>query len=129
MGAKLRTPIEIPRTSRHYGIERFQSEPRGNWVPLCREPSRLVLPVWNIGYCVVNYTINIQPHKGHLQTQIQAVQVHVLSSLNPSLISFSSFTFPGAPYQICLLFLAWLPCHFYLVVIEQQQLLMNNKVY
>ena len=51
----------------------------------------------------------------YLQTQIQADPV--LSSL----ISFSSLTFPGAPYRIFLLFLAWLPCHFYLDVIEQQQ--------
>ena len=29
--------------------------------------------------------------------------------------------FPGAPNRIFLLFLPWLPCHFYLVVIEQQQ--------
>ena len=41
----------------------------------------------------------------------------VISSTYPSLISFSSFTFPGIPYRI---FLRWLPCHFYLVVIEQQ---------
>ena len=40
-----------------------------------------------------------------------------LSSLYPSLISFSSFTFPGAPYRIFLLFLPWIPCHFHLVVI------------
>ena len=65
----------------------------------------------------------------HLQTQLQAVPV--LSSLYPSLISFSSFTFPGAPYRIFLLFLPWLPCQFYLVVIEQHQLLksQNNKKY
>ena len=51
----------------------------------------------------------------HLQTQLQAVPV--LSSLYPSRNSFSSFTFPGAPYRIFLPFLPWLPCHFYLVVI------------
>ena len=55
----------------------------------------------------------------HLQTQIQAVPV--LSFLYPSLISFSSTTFPGTPYRIFLRFLPWLPCHFYLVVIEQKQ--------
>ena len=55
----------------------------------------------------------------HLQTQLQAVLV--LSSLYASLISFSSFTFPGASYQIFLLFLPWLPCHFYLIVIEQNE--------
>ena len=49
------------------------------------------------------------------------IQVPVLSSLDPYHISFSSFTFPGAPYWIFLLFIPWLPCHFYLVVIEQQQ--------
>ena len=54
----------------------------------------------------------------HLQTQIQADPV--LSSLYPSLISFSYFTFPGAPYRIFPLFLPWLPCHIYLVVIEHK---------
>ena len=49
-----------------------------------------------------------------LQTQLQAVAV--LSSLFSSLISFSSFTFPDAPYQIFLLFLPWFPCHFNLVI-------------
>ena len=44
--------------------------------------------------------------------------VPVLSSLYPSFIYFLSFTFPGAPYWI---FFHFLPCHFYLVVIEQQQ--------
>jgi len=39
-----------------------------------------------------------------------------------SLISFLSFTFPGAPYRIFLLFLPWLPSHFNLVVIEQQHM-------
>ena len=38
-----------------------------------------------------------------------------------SYISFSSFTFPGTAYRILLPFLPWLPCHFYLVIIEQQQ--------
>ena len=47
----------------------------------------------------------------HLQTQLQAVSV--LSSLYPSLISFSSFKFPGASCRIFLPFLPWLPCHFY----------------
>ena len=32
-----------------------------------------------------------------------------------SYLSFSSFTFPGAPYRIFLMFLLWLPCHIYLV--------------
>ena len=39
------------------------------------------------------------------------------STTGGSLISFPSFTFPGTPYRIFLLFLPWLPCHFYLVVI------------
>jgi len=65
-------------------------------------------------------TLLLLPHKGpHFQTQIQAVSV--LYSLCFSVISFSSFTFPGALYRIFLLFLPWLPCHFYFVVIEQQQ--------
>ena len=34
----------------------------------------------------------------------------------------SSFAFPGASsYQVFLLFLPWLPCHFYLVAIKQRQ--------
>ena len=32
-------------------------------------------------------------------------------------VKISSFTFPGAPYLIFLLFIPWLPCNFYLVVI------------
>ena len=55
----------------------------------------------------------------HLQTQLQVVPI--LSSLCPSLISFSSFTFTGASYRIFLLFLPWIPCHFYHVFIEKQQ--------
>ena len=31
-----------------------------------------------------------------------------------------TFTFAGAPYRIFFLFLLWFPCHFYLLVIEQQ---------
>ena len=42
------------------------------------------------------------------------------SRLPFSYIFFSSFTFPDAPYRIFLLFLPWIPCYFYLVVIEQQ---------
>ena len=43
------------------------------------------------------------------------------SRLTFSYISSSSFTFPGAPYRIFLLFPPWLPCHLYPVVLEQQQ--------
>ena len=50
--------------------------------------------------------------------QIQAIPI--LSPLYPSLISFSSFTFPGAPYRIFLPFLLWLPCYFYLIVVTEQ---------
>ena len=46
--------------------------------------------------------------------------VPVLSSMYPSLISFSSHTFPGASYRIILQFLPWLPCHFHPVVFKQQ---------
>ena len=43
------------------------------------------------------------------------------SRLTSSYISFPSFTFPGAPgCWIVLLYLQWLPCHFCLVVTEQQ---------
>ena len=44
-------------------------------------------------------------------------------------ISFLSFTFPGAPYWIFLLFIPWLSCHFYLIVIEQQQHNLRTIVY
>ena len=54
----------------------------------------------------------------HFQTQLQAVPV--LSSLYSSLISFSSFTFPSAPYRIFFLFLPLLPCHFILLSSQQQ---------
>ena len=40
----------------------------------------------------------------------------IFSSLYPFLISFSCFTFPDISYRIFLLFLPWLPCHFYLVI-------------
>ena len=50
----------------------------------------------------------------HLQTQLQTVPI--LSPLYLSLILFSSLTFPGASYRIFLLFLLWLPCHFYLAI-------------
>ena len=45
----------------------------------------------------------------------------VIFSVLFSSISFSSFTFTGAPYRIFLLFLPWLPSHFYPVIIEQKQ--------
>ena len=60
-----------------------------------------------------------EPTSQGLNTQIQAFPV--LSSLYTSLISFSSCTFPSAPYRIFLLFLPWLSRQFYLVAIEQQQ--------
>jgi len=44
-----------------------------------------------------------------------------LSSLYPSIICFSSFTFPGAPYQISLPLLSWLSFHFILPSSQQQQ--------
>ena len=55
----------------------------------------------------------------HLQTQLQ--NGSRLTFFWPfSYIPLSSFTFPGAPNRIFLQFLPWLPCHFYLVFIEQQ---------
>ena len=55
---------------------------------------------------------------------MRAYLTWVISKLNsktvpviPSLLFPLSFTFPGAPYRIFLLFL---PCHFHFVVIEQQ---------
>ena len=60
-------------------------------------------------------------------TQLQADPV--LSSLYLYFISFSSFTFPDVPYRIFFLYLPRLPCHFYIVVIEQQQpLIMDTTV-
>ena len=53
----------------------------------------------------------------------------IFTSIYPSLISFSSFSFLSTLYRISLLFLPWLPCHFYIVVIEQQQpLIMDTTV-
>ena len=46
----------------------------------------------------------------------------VLPSLYPSLTSFSYFTFPGPPNSIFIIFLPWLPCHFYPVVEQQQRI-------
>ena len=68
-----------------------------------------------------NYTTLVRADLTRVTSKLNYIQaVPVLSSLYPSLISFSYFTFPGVPYRIFLLFLPWLPCHFYLVVIEQQ---------
>ena len=47
----------------------------------------------------------------HLQTQLHAVPVS--PSVYPSLICFSSFTFPGVPYPFFLLFLPWLSYNFW----------------
>ena len=56
-------------------------------------------------------------HKGDLTSKT----VTILPSLDPSLIfSLHLFPSPVKPYQILLLFLPWLPCHFYVVVLEQQ---------
>ena len=56
------------------------------------------------------------PRSPHLQNQLQDG-----SRLTFSSISFSFLTFPRAPYRIFLLYLPRLPCHFHIVVIEQQQ--------
>ena len=56
----------------------------------------------------------------HLQSQLQSCY-RLTFSWPFSYIYFSSFTFPGTPYRISFLFFCWLPCHFYLAVIEQQQ--------
>ena len=64
---------------------------------------------------VTNIDVPTSHGSPHLQTQIQAVLV--LFYLHSSLISFSHVTFPGVSYRI---FLLCLPCHFYLVDIEQQ---------
>ena len=58
----------------------------------------------------------------HYISKLNFKTVSVFPSLDPSLIfPFHLAPFLGAPYRIFLLFLPWLPCHFYLVVIEQQQ--------
>ena len=48
------------------------------------------------------------------------------------LCSFLLFPFhprcTGAPYRIFLLFLLWRPCHFYLVVIDQQQVFKSGSI-
>jgi len=56
----------------------------------------------------------------HLHTQVQGGS-RLTFSWPFSCISFSSSTFPGVTYRIFLLLLHWLPCHFSLAVIEQQQ--------
>ena len=54
------------------------------------------------------------PSHSVLQTQLQNG-----SLLFFSYISFSSFTFPGAPYWILLVYLPRLPYHFYLVILAE----------
>ena len=44
-------------------------------------------------------------------------RAYVIAHIRLELNSFSSFTSPGELYRNFLLFLPWLPCHFYLVVI------------
>ena len=56
----------------------------------------------------------------HLQTQLKDAS-RLTFSWPFSYISFSSFSFPGTLYRIFLLFLPQLPCHFYHIIIEQQQ--------
>ena len=51
---------------------------------------------------------------GCLTSELNSKTVPVLSSLDPSLICHILLS-PNAPYQIYLLFLPGLPCHFYLV--------------
>ena len=57
----------------------------------------------------------------------EIVIVHVcvylirVTSLPSSTFLIPSFSFSGAPYRFFLLFLPWLPCHYYIVVIKQQQ--------
>ena len=67
---------------------------------------------WHSTHCSLS-----QHHKGHLTSKLKyrLFPSYLLCTL--SLISFSSFTFPGAPCRIFLLFLPWLPCYFYLIII------------
>ena len=58
--------------------------------------------------------------QSHVQTQFQD-DYRLIFSWPFFYVSFSSFTFPSAPYQILFLYLPRLPSHFFLVVIEQQQ--------
>ena len=60
----------------------------------------------------------------YFQTQLQD-RYRFTFSWPFSYIPFSSFTFTGATYRIYLLFLLWLPCRFYLVVIEQHGIYAN----
>ena len=61
-------------------------------------------------------------HKGHLTSKLNSKMVSVSPSLDPPfIISFSSFTFPSSLCLIFLLYLLKFPCHFYLIVIEQQR--------
>ena len=87
--------------------------------------------IWNefiTKFQVISYKIDVfyiglnkfLPFLPHLQTQLQDSS-RLTFSWPFYYISFSSFTFPGTPYRIFLLYLPSLPCHFYLVVIEQRQ--------
>ena len=58
---------------------------------------------------------------------ITNVSISFTFSLPFSHTSFSSFTFPCTSYRIFLLFLPWLPCHFYLVI-EQQTFTYSGKI-
>ena len=71
--------------------------------------SNPIIPYSTTGGSIYEMDIYIYPF--NIYTYI------ILSSLYPSLISFSSFTSPRAPYRIFLLLLPWLACNFHLVVI------------
>ena len=66
---------------------------------------------------------------GHLISKLKYrwFPSYFLSNLYSSLISFSSITFPGAPYRIFLLFLPWLPCLFTLLSLNNNSMRLNSR--
>ena len=62
------------------------------------------------------------PHKGNLTSKLNSKTVPVLPSLEPFFI-FPFRLLPSPVYHtgFSFFFFPWLSCHFYLVVIEQQQ--------
>ena len=79
-----------------------------------RSPRQLDLNVWRGGRVCKVQCLNLTRVTSPPNSTIGGSRL--IFSVPFSYISFSSFTFPGAPYRIFLPFLPWLTCHFYLVI-------------